>query len=403
MTFPRAYWRWSAGAQLARLPATMAPLAFTLLATGITGSYRLGGVLMAVFVAAELAGAVPAGRLLDRIGAARGLVVLLACAGLLFGGLTIAATTHLPAPLLVALVVVPGSITGGLSGGFRALLGGTVSGSRLPRALAVDAMVLESVLIAGPLLVSLVSLAGPLVPLGVMALAYLASATLVPRTQAEFRLPHKEKLPILAAAPWLACQFAIGHLLSTVEVAPLPLVQRLGAGPELAGFVITVLSGASIVGSALYAWRTPSAAPRRQASLLLAGFIAAGSVIAVNLGWAGLLGGAALLGLCTGPLVTVASVELQRLLPEGRRSEGFSLSFAVQGTGFAIGSLSVGALPLRLAPALGVVSAGAACVMLALLTSRKGRHDRRGSRAGDLRLAEPGYRRDRRNVPGAHR
>ncbi|WP_236790499.1 MFS transporter [Amycolatopsis sp. GM8] len=391
MVLPRTYWRWSAGTQLARLPATMAPLAFTLLATAITGSYRLGGVMMAVFVAAELAGAVPAGRLLDRIGPARGLMALLACAGLMFGGLTIAATAHLPGPVLPALVVVPGAIAGGLSGGFRTLLAGTVSDAQLPRAVAVDAMILEGVLIAGPLVVSLGSLAGSLVPLAMMALAYLLSAALVPQAQAEFRLPHKEKLPIAAAAPWLACQFAIGHLLSTIEVAPLPLVQRLGAGPELAGFVIAVLSGASILGGGLYAWRTPSFAPRRQARVLLAGFITGGSIVAANLDWAGLFTGAALIGVCTGPLVTIASVRLQRLLPEGRRAEGFSLSFAIQGTGFAIGSLTLGLLPLQLVPALGVVSSAAACAMLALPISREGQHDRRGRGTGDVRLAESGH------------
>ncbi|MGH8940746.1 MAG: MFS transporter, partial [Actinomycetes bacterium] len=71
------YWRWSAGVLLNRLPATMAPLAFTVLTTATTGSYRLGGIMMAVFVAAEMVGAVPTGRLLDRVGPARGLVVLL--------------------------------------------------------------------------------------------------------------------------------------------------------------------------------------------------------------------------------------------------------------------------------------------------------------------------------------
>jgi hypothetical protein len=228
-----------------------------------------------------------------------------------------------------------------------------------------------------------------------MAFAYLVSAAMVPRVQAEVRLPGKERLPLGAAAPWLACQFAIGHLLSTMEVAPLPLVQRLGAGPELAGFVIAVLSGASIVGSGFYAWRTPSAPARRQAVVLLLGFVAGGSVVAANLGWAGLLSGAALIGSCTGPLVTVASVRLQRLLPEGRRAEGFSLSFAVQGTGFALGSLSIGVLPLQLAPALGVVSSALACAMLALLTSRRVRYDGSGAPSergtGDLRLAEPGH------------
>ncbi|WP_235022544.1 MFS transporter [Amycolatopsis alkalitolerans] len=389
MTLPRTYWRWSAGVQLARLPATMAPLAFTLLATAVTGSYRLGGVMMALFVAAELLGAVPAGRLLDRIGPARGLLVILTCAALMFGALTSMAVMRLPGPVLLVLVAVPGSIAGGLSGGFRSLLPGTIPAERLARAVAVDAMLLEGVLIAGPLLVSLCGLASPVLPLAAMALAYLASAALVPRTQAEFRLPRKEKLPIMRAAPWLACQFAIGHLLSTIEVAPLPLVQRLGAGPGLAGLVIAVLSGSSILGSAIYAWRAPSFAPRRQACLLLTGFIAGGSVVAADLGWAGLLTGAAAIGACTGPLVTLASVQLQRLLPEGRRAEGFSLSFAVQGTGFALGSLSIGVLPLWLAPALAVVSSAVACAMLVLLTSMEGRYDRRGSRAGHLRFAEP--------------
>jgi hypothetical protein len=55
---------------------------------------------------------------------------------------------------------------------------------------------------------------------------------------------------------------------------------------------------------------------------------------------------------------------MQRLLPKERRSEGFSLSFAVQATGFGIGSLSVGVLPLSLATLLGVASALVACLML---------------------------------------
>ncbi|WP_243769853.1 MFS transporter [Amycolatopsis acidicola] len=393
MALTREYWHWSAGIQLARLPATMAPLAFTLLTTAITGSYRLGGVMMAVFVAAELLGAVPSGRLLDRLGRARGLVLLLTCAGGTLAAIAAAAWAGLAGPVLLALVVLPGAITGGLSGGFRSLLPGTIPADALPRAVSVDAMLMEGVLIAGPLLVSVCGLASALLPLGVMAAAYLGSAILVPHKEVELERAGA-RLPIGPAARWLACQFAIGHLLSTIEVAPLPLVQRLGAAPGTAGLVIAVLSGASIVGSALYAWRAPRWAPIRQATLLLCGFVVSGCLVAANLGWAGLLIGAALLGCCTGPLVTVASVQLQRLLPEGRRAEGFSLSFAVQGTGFALGSLSLGLLPLWAAPLLGVVSSATACVMLSVLTSREAQHDRGGAQAGsapgDLRLAEPG-------------
>ncbi|AIJ26966.1 MFS transporter [Amycolatopsis methanolica] len=362
----RAYWRWSAGAQLYRLPIAMGPLAFTSAAAVVTGSYRLGGVMVAVLVGAEIVGAVPCGRLLDRIGVTRGLVLLLLAAGTAMTALVVAAGAVAHA-LLVALVVVPGLAVGGLSGGFRTLLGSVVPDERLPRAVAIDSMLFEGVLITGPLLVAALNPAGALVPLAAMAAAYFAAALAVPRAVAPAP-PRPAKLPVRNALPWLACLFALGHLVATVEVAPLPLVQRLGADPALAVVVIVVLSGASIAGSAVFAWRRPPAG-RRQAAMALAGFAAGGSVLAADLGWAGLLIGAALIGAGTGPLLTIASVRLQRLLPEGRRAEGFSAAFVVQATGFGLGSLSVGVLPLSLAPTLGVVSSACACAMLALLNS----------------------------------
>ncbi|GAB3578015.1 MFS transporter [Amycolatopsis endophytica] len=376
----RAYWRWSAGAQLYRLPIAMGPLAFTLMTTALTGSYRLGGVMVAVLVVAEIAGAVPCGRLLDRVGAAHGLVLLLVATGTAMTLLVVAGWAGAGDGVLLALVVVPGMAVGGLSGGFRSLLGGVVPDAQLPRALAIDAMLFEGVLIAGPLLVSALSPISALVPLVAMATAYFAAALLVPRATAP--APRTAaKLPVRRALPWLACLFALGHLLATVEVAPLPLVQRLGGDPALASLVIVVLSGSGIAGSALFAWRRPPAG-RRPALRMLTGFVLGGSVLAADLGWPGLFTGAALVGGCTGPLLTVASVRLQRLLPEGRRAEGFSTAFVVQGSGFGLGSLSVGVLPLWLAPALGVVSSATACAMLALLTSsEEATDDRRGAEA----------------------
>jgi MFS family permease len=352
----------------------MAPLAFTVLTTATTGSYRLGGIMMSVYVVAELVFAVPSGRLLDRIGLSKGLVPLLACAAAGLGGLALAASAGVSGLPLLALVVVPGAISGGLSGGFRTLLAGTISDELLSRAISVDAMILDGVLILGPALVALLATAGSLLPLVAMAVVYLLSAMLVPRrpaarqhssTSARVASTAGPALPIRVALPWLACQFTIGHLLSTVEVAPLPLAQRLGAGERAAAVVIAVLCGASIAGGAFYAWRgSKSGTPRTQALTLLSGFIGGGSLVAVNLGWPGLITGIVVIGLCTGPLVTVASVQMQRLLPETRRSEGFSWSFSVQSTGFGLGSLSVGFLPLQLTPLLGVTSAGIACAML---------------------------------------
>ncbi|MET8849968.1 MFS transporter [Amycolatopsis sp. NPDC004625] len=358
----RAYWRWSAGVQLARLPATMAPLAFTLLTTATTGSYRLGGVLMSVYVAAEMVCAVPVGRLLDRLGPARGLPALLLLTAA--GYVVLALAADAPAPVLVALVLLPGISAGALSGGFRTLLADTVDDALLPRAISVDAMLLEGVLIGGPALVAVLDLAGPVVPLAAMAVTCVAAAVLVPRRPGlhDRVEPAADVAPARLGTylPWLCCAFTVGLLLSTIEVAPLPLVQRLGAPETAAPVVIAVLSGASIAGSALYAWRGRTGDPR----LFLGGFVAGGLVLAADLGWPGLIASIAVIGGCTGPLVAATSVNLQRLLPKNRRSAGFSLSFTVQAAGFGLGSLSVGLLPLWLPPLAGVFAAAIAGAML---------------------------------------
>ncbi|SEB37869.1 Major Facilitator Superfamily protein [Amycolatopsis tolypomycina] len=366
----RAYWRWSAGVQFARLPATMAPLAFTLLTTATTGSYRLGGVLMSVFVVAEMAGAVPVGRLLDRVGPARGLPALLLVTGAGFVVLAVAAASHAPNAVLLALVLLPGVSAGALSGGFRTLLADTVDDALLPRAISVDAMILEGVLIGGPALVALLDLAGTFVPVAAMAVACVAAAVLVPRRAGEpDRAETGDDVPaarLITYLPWLACAFTVGLLLSTIEVAPLPLVQRLGAPAAAAPVVIAVLSGASIAGSALYAWRGKTGDPR----LFLGGFVVGALALAADLGWPGLIASVALIGGCTGPLVAATSVNLQRLLPKNRRSAGFSLSFTVQACGFGLGSLAVGVLPLWLAPVFGAFAAAIAGGMLVVKPAR---------------------------------
>jgi len=366
----RAYWRWSAGVQFARLPATMAPLAFTLLTTATTGSYRLGGVLMSVYVVAEMAGAVPVGRLIDRVGPARGLPALLVLTAAGFVVLAAAAAADAPNAVLLALVLLPGATAGALSGGFRTLLADTVDDALLPRAISVDAMILEGVLIGGPALVALLDLAGTFVPLAAMAVACVAAAVLVPRRTSEHEQAEStEEVPaarLTAYLPWLGCAFTVGLLLSTIEVAPLPLIQRLGAPETFAPVVIAVLSGASIAGSALYAWRGKTG----DARLFLAGFVVGGLGLAADLGWPGLIASVAVIGACTGPLVVATSVNLQRLLPKNRRSAGFSLSFTVQACGFGLGSLAVGVLPLWLAPLLGVFAAAVTGGMLVAKPAR---------------------------------
>lgn len=78
------HWGWLAGAQLTRLPIAMAPLALTSLTAALMDSYGTGAAMVAAIIIAEVACAIPMGRLLDRIGVTRGTRVLLLARGLMY-------------------------------------------------------------------------------------------------------------------------------------------------------------------------------------------------------------------------------------------------------------------------------------------------------------------------------
>jgi MFS family permease len=347
------YWRWSLGTQLLRLPSMMAPLAFAVLATQVTGSYRLGGLMMAVFVGAEITTAGMVGRLLDRTGVARGLRVLLVLCALCLCGL--AAVSGSPV-LMIVLVVLTGVVAGGLAGGMRALLPTAVAPGSLERAVAVDAMIVECVVVGGPLVVALLSPFGGVVPVLGMAASYALAALFVPSGSVAPK-QRGVRPPLGAILSWLLCAFAFGYLCSTIEVASLPLAQRVGGGPGSAVIVIVVLTAASLLGAGLYAWLGPRVRVDRRirAVVFLLGMALGAVLVAFGGSWPVLVAGVVTVGICIGPLNTTMSMHLQKTLPDERKAEGFGLVFTAQGAGFALGSLSVSALPLAGAPLLGAV------------------------------------------------
>ncbi|MET0234153.1 MAG: MFS transporter [Kibdelosporangium sp.] len=356
------YWRWSVGTQLLRLPSMMAPLAFAVLATQVTGSYRLGGLMMAVFVGAEVSTAGLVGRLLDRVGVARGVRVLLVLSALCLCGL--AAVSGSPV-LMIVFVVLTGFVAGGLSGGMRALLPSAVEAGSLERAVAVDAMIIEGVVVGGPLVVALLSPLGGVVPVLGMAGSYLLAALFVPSGSA-VRKERGVRPPLGSILSWLLCAFAFGCLCSTIEVASLPLAQRVGGGPGSAVIVIVVLTAASLLGAGLYAWLGPRVTLDRRirAVLFLLGMALGAVLVAFGASWPLLVAGVAMVGLCIGPLNTTMSMHLQTTLPDERKAEGFSLIFTAQGAGFALGSLSLSVLPLAGALVLGAAIGSAAAGLI---------------------------------------
>ncbi|MCE7005334.1 MFS transporter [Kibdelosporangium philippinense] len=363
-----SYLRWSVTAQFLRLPAMMAPLAFALLATQMTGSYRLGGVMMAVFITAEILVAGPVGRLLDLFGVARGLRVLLVVSAFWLCGLTLVASSPV---LTIVLVVLTGFAAGGLSGGIRALLPKSVAPGFLERAVAIDAVVIEIVVVSGPLVVALLTPLGVVAPVLGMAGAYLLAVLFVPTVAAAPRA-RGERPKLGSIMIWLMSSFGFGVLISTIEVSSLPFAQRLGGGPEFAVVFMVVLIAASMAGAGLYAWGGPAITVDRsvRTAFFLVVMAVGGVLVAFGNSWPLLIAGLVTVGVCTGPLNTTISMHVQLTLPESRKAEGFSLVFTAQAGGFALGSLCVALLPVIGAPLVG--SAVALIAAFGVISAHRG-------------------------------
>lgn len=354
----RGYWGWSAGAQLARLPVAMAPLAFTATTAALTGSYGTGAAMVAAEAVAEVVCAVPVGRALDRFGVARGARLLLVLRGLAYVGVLAAVTADVPAAVLVGLAAVPGTLGGGVLGGFRAMLTGVVGPSRLSRAVAVNAMVVEGVIVGGPVLVALLAAAAAAGPLAAMAAASMLAALFVPRTATPPRSAAVAGVGELVRplAGWACAAFAFGHVTSTIEVAALPLAQRLGGGAGAAAGLVAALSVASVLGGIAYVAAKRDGGRRTACGLLVV--LAAGSTTAaLGRDWPVVVVGAVMVGVCAAPLFTILSVRAEHLVAAHRRAEGFALLATAQGLGFAVGALSLSALPLSAVGPAGSVSA----------------------------------------------
>jgi MFS family permease len=351
----RGYVRWSACAQLTRLPIAMASLALTALTAARYGSYGIGAAMVSIIVLGEVVFAVPVGRLFDRIGISTGLRALLVARGLVYAGLLAGIVAHVPPAVLLVMAAVIGMLGGGLLGGLRGLLGGVVGEDLLVPAVTVNAMVVDIVIVGGPLMVAALVRASVLAPVMAMAAASVLAAPLVMRGT-RLRTPGTARrnlvVPLLG---WMCCAFAIGHLTSTIEVAILPLAHRLHGGPGAAALIVATLSVASVLGGLVFLRRAPQ--PRvGTAAVLLPVIGAGGVVVAFANSWPLMLIGTALAGVSLAPLSSISSVLAERLLPANRKAEGFSLINTAQGVGFSVGSLTVSVLSVRSAELLGVAS-----------------------------------------------
>lgn len=351
------------------MPQAAGPIAFALVALGLTGDAKGGAAMMLAMTLAQVAGAIPIVRLTRGLKLATALRLLVALRTVALAGIAVLAMHQASFVWLVALAAIAGSVNGAAFGQLRALLTQLVPAGRLPRALGIAATVNEATFVLAPVAASGLGTVSPV--FAVLALAALGAlpALLVPHVDAT---PGEDahraggsalSRPMLL---WLLCAMAGGATVASIEIGAVALALNFGYEPALAILFTVPLCLSSVAGGIWVSVRNRMAA-RRTVVLQLAVMAAGVGLAALNLSVVATIAATILIGSVLAPLATYYSLILDTLAPPQRRAEVFALLRTANACGviFASAMLSVVSLSMAMMLVAGLMLVAAASVGLA--------------------------------------
>jgi MFS family permease len=360
---------------------TMAPVAFVLFAREVTGSFGTASLVLAADTLGSLALAPLRGRLVDRLGPAPVLAIMLVPSLLSDVGLIVAGKLGAPGAVLIALAFAAGAILPPVGSSFRTVFGEMISASGDEHAgFAVLTMIGELCFLTGPLL------AGLLIAVGSPTLAVATSAGLVAIGTVAFMTAPQTRAhgPVDSAHAGLAPPGgpAMRTILGTVVFFGLnfglldvayPAFATEHGSPASAGYLLAAI--ALGIGSCSYLYGLRPREPEQTVRLYpaLAGLAAIGLaplVAADSLAMLGLL--SVVSGACFAPLTIAGNMGIERFAPASR-AEAFSWLATLYGCGSAVGAALAGQLVDSSGPRLAIACGfGAMVVASAFAFVRRG-------------------------------
>jgi MFS family permease len=364
---------------VARLPIAMQSLGIVLLVAAARDSYGLAGGVSATFLVAGAAAAPVLGRLVDRLGQARVLLVALAVHTAGIGGLVALVLAGAPAWTLFPAAVLAGGSYAQPGSLVRARWSHALAGQPLlPTAFSWESVVDEIVFVLGPVLVTVLATGiAPAVGLltaygftlaGGLALALQRSTEPPPHPVASgvrggsaLRQPG---VPVLVGAA-----FGLGSIFGSVEVATVAFTAERGQ-PAAAGLVLALLAGGSLCAGLWYgtvAWRVP-AHRRFVLGVLLLAVATLPLPLAPNVAVLAVL--VFVGGFAISPGLIAGFALLDLLVPQRVRTEGLAWFSTGIGVGLAVSSSVTGQVVDAFggrAALLVTVAAGALSAALVLL------------------------------------
>jgi MFS family permease len=335
---------------VARLSISMRALGSVLMVSQLTGSYGLAGAVAAAALLGEAVAAPRLGRLVDRYGQRRALLMSLAVHSA--GTLALVLSAQLSAPnwVLFATAALSGAAALQVGSLVRARWSALVGGSpALEAAFALESTLDELIFVLGPVLVTALALGvapgagllGALVltSVGSFALALQRRTEPVPagvRDQSETPAIRTPGLLVLVAT-----FVAAGAIFGTLDVAMVAFAGQVGS-PAAAGVLLALVAAGSLLAGLTYgtrSWRW-SLDKRFVASVVV---LWGGTLPLVFAPSVALMAPAAVLaGVAIAPTLIAGFTLVQKLVPSGALTEGLNWTITALGVGAAAGAWTAG-------------------------------------------------------------
>jgi MFS family permease len=309
------------------------------------------------------------GRLADRTGRTR---VILVCGVVTAAALTaqtVLILTGAPVWLLAALAALYGGTIPPISASMRSLWGKLVRADRVETAYAFDAIQLEAVFIIGPLVAAgLATALTPAVGLLLCVGFYLVAAVGFATAAAVRSTPRDGEATTTRAGALgssgirtlLLVGMTSAFSFGVIDIA-LPAFSEHEGSRAAAGPLITAWALGSVIGGIWYGSRTWRA-PAEQRLVALLALLALGTA-PIAFAWSIVSMGALLVltGLALAPLATTQFALVDRLAPAGTSTEAYSWQIVATAVGFSTGAPLAGLLIERAAVSWALASAALAC------------------------------------------
>jgi len=354
-----------AGVVIGRLSIAAEPLSTVLLVRAATGSFAAAGAVMGAYSLAAAVSLPVQGRIIDRIGQTRVILIASAVNSVAFLALILLAHDGASAVVLTAAGIAAGLGTLPTGTTMRTLWSELVPDADLRQAaFAIDAVAIDVAFIVGPLLAAaVIAAASPSASLGVcIGLTLLGSAVFAssPASRAWRGAPpeHRQAGPLRSSSVWvlMGAVFGIGVAVGAAELAITAFATDHGVA-ELGGALIAVQALASAAGGLWYGartWREPPGEPLPGVALVFA--ITFVPLIAVpSIGAAFPL--MAISGLALAPAISLVYLLLDSVAPVGTATEatGWMLTAIVGGA--ALGNAVAGVAVTEASPHAGLAVA----------------------------------------------